>query len=115
MEELAPDLFQFRLDAHRVVSLIFRTRNGSDWPRDCREHDLSRQESSISHRIFCPQKSRSLTFFTSIGATFVRAKFFCSDVASLRLWLCYYRQRSLKIFSTPSGSRKDFLTVASDA
>jgi hypothetical protein len=63
MEELAPDLFQFRLDAHRVVSLIFRTRNGSDWPRDCREHDLSRQESSISHRISA-RKNRALLLFS---------------------------------------------------
>jgi hypothetical protein len=64
---------------------------------------------------FYPQKSRPLTFFTSIGATFVRAKFFCSDVASLRLRLCYYRQRSLKIFSTPCGCRKEFFDRRSDA
>jgi hypothetical protein len=33
-------------------------------------------------------------------------KIFSSQVASLRLRLCYYRQRSLKIFSTPCGCRK---------
>jgi hypothetical protein len=52
------------------------------------------------------QKSRRARFFHHHRCNFRAKKIFSSQVASLRLRLCYYRQRSLKIFSTPCGSRK---------
>ena len=81
-------------------------------PRDSRELASSRQDLSISHRFTSRKNRDERTFFTTTCATFARRKFFSSQLASLRLLLCYYRQRSLKIFSTPCGSRKN-LTEAS--
>jgi hypothetical protein len=75
-----------------------RTRNGSDRPRNYGEKRLTAARFKYISSHFCPQKSRSITFFTSIGATFARAKFFSPDLAFLPRWLCYYRQRSLKNF-----------------
>jgi hypothetical protein len=53
-------------------------------------------------------KTAPRALFSPPSVQFRAQKIFCSQVASLRLSLCYYRQRSLKIFSTPCGSRKNF-------
>jgi hypothetical protein len=62
----------------------------------------------------CPQKQRRNRGFHQRLCNFGAQKIFSTEVASLRLRLCYYRQRSLKIFSTPCGCRKK-LDRSSDA
>jgi hypothetical protein len=115
MEKRTPDFFGFGRIAHRVASLILVEAQSLSSAAQVLKILLAAASFEYIPSHFCPQKRSALTFFTSPCATFVRVKFFCFEVASLRPGLCYYRQRSLKIFSTPSGCRKKFFDRRSGA
>jgi hypothetical protein len=105
-KNLAPDLFGLGWLARRLTSSLLWDAQPRSSTAQLLENLLIAASCKYIASPQHPQKTWLAYFFHQHRCNFGLRKIFCSQVAFLPLSVCYYRQRSLKIFSTPCGSRK---------
>jgi hypothetical protein len=98
MENLAPEMF--RIGPARA--LAFSLPGAGAQPLSSAAQLLRTRLIAASFdciaSLYRSQKSRRVRIFHQHLCNFRATKIFSAQLASLRLFLCYYRQRSLKIF-----------------